>query len=235
MRDAYCIKEGYTQVVIIAHGNGRAAFERHREFWTGFGLENQPVVVQPETDRLMETGCYDNRFVVLTLGQAQHNGPDSIRRLRYLFDVLGDRMWNRCIIHEYDSISLQPMLPTGVGLFGNLKVNKEMPKFMAPIYANPPWCFSRSTFELMHAKAKQCDNLMEDGEADRWLSALAYLSGVPLFDYEPAGFSRGTIGWEDIPALREAIYKGALHIHGIKQKWVLAAAEQFYDERPKTP
>src|SRR6185295_4317932 len=117
-----------TQVVVSAHGNGRAAFERHKKFWDAFGTETLPVIVQPSTDRMfepmMEPSSEDEKERdLITVGLAEHNGPDSIKRLRTLFDALADRTWQRCIIHEYDSISLAPELPLGFGLFGNRKMN----------------------------------------------------------------------------------------------------------------
>lgn len=75
--------------------------------------------------------------------------------------------------------------------------------------------------------------LHEDGLADRYLSALATLACVPILNHQPPGFSRGWITERNIYALRKAIYKGSTLLHGIKQKWTLEAALQFYDERPK--
>jgi hypothetical protein len=211
------------QVVIIAHGNGIAAFRRHEKFWKA--LEAPILVVAPEDDPV------ETSHEKLTFGLAQRNGRDSIKRLHALFDWLSVREWERCVIYEYDSFSLLPTLPTGGGLHGIVFHNNESPKFMSPRYVNPPWCFDRAAFYALHAKAKAYPTLYEQGEADRWISALAFLAGVPLFDYEPKGFSRGMITSGDVGGLTHAIKElHAIHFHGCKQEWVLRAIEQFYDE-----
>jgi hypothetical protein len=211
------------QVVVIAHGNGIAAFKRHEKYWLA---HRAPVLVLcPEDDPI---DCQD----CLAVGKATRAGMDSIYRLNALFRSLDCRSWERCVIYEYDSFSLDGKLPEGRGFWGNIKPNMESPKMMAARYANPPWCFDRESFDAMNEVRKQFD-LYEEGEADRWLSAHAELAGIPILNYSPNGFSRGTISQQkkDINKLRVAIYQGATMIHGIKQEWVLRAAEQFYDER----
>lgn len=211
------------QVVVIAHGNGVAAFRRHEKFW--LALDAPLLVVVPENDPVQ------TKHELLKVAGAERNGHESIRRLNAMFEHLKQRNWDSCVIYEYDSFSLEPKLPCKPGLYGIVFHNAESPKFMAPRYANPPWFFDRGTFELLFAKARQYYGLHEEGEADRWISALAFLAGVPLFDYSPRGFSRGTIGQGDIPALEHAIKtQRAMHFHGVKQDWMLHAIEQFYDE-----
>lgn len=214
------------QIVVIAHGQGIAAFNRHRKYWETF---KAPIlVVDPVNDPV------DTDLPRLTIGNAEHNGHQSIIRLKALFEVLHQKPWEHCFIYEYDSFSLCPSMPGTSGLFGNLYANKESPKFTAPIYANPPWFFDRESFEAMRNVATTFP-VFEHGEADRWISALAYLAGVPLFDYDSKGFSRGTINEKDIAKLRKVIKEDrCIHIHGVKQKWVLAAIEQFYDEANPT-
>jgi len=213
-----------TQVVVITHAEGRAAFFRHQKFWEAF--QSPILILTPDESDL---SGYD--YERLSVGKAQHNGPDSIIRLQALFETLEKRNWDRCIIYEYDSFSLTPKQPCGPGLFGIVFKNHESPKFMAPRYVNPPWSFDRKTFDLMHSKSTQFHNLFEDGEADRWISALAFLAGVPIFNYDPPGFSRGTITSVDIPDVSHAVREAkAIHFHGVKQEWVLRAVEQFYDE-----
>lgn len=211
------------QVVIIAHGNGIAAFSRHEKFWLA---HKAPILVCCPEDDPIESG-----HETIRSGLAQHSGPDSISRLRFLFGVLAEKKWDKCLIYEYDSFSLEPKIPDGNGLFGNVFNNAEAPKFMAPRYVNPPWCVDRGSFNLMNSKAIDYPSIYEVGESDRWVSALAFLSGVPILDYDPPGFSSGTIESKHFPNLEHAIKKlGAIHIHGVKQEWVLRAIQQFYQE-----
>ncbi len=208
--------------VIIAHGNGRAAFNRHEKYWRI--LKSPMLVVSPVNDPL-ESDC-ENLFAC----EAEHSGSQASQRLIYLMKVLSDRNWNRCILFEYDSFLIEPRLPEGPGLHGVLFSNSEAPKFQAPVYANPPWYFDRWTFENMMATAERYPKLTEGGVADRYFSALCHFAGMPLFPFDPPGYSRGTICHEDVTTLRQAIKQGAYAFHGIKSAWVLTAIEQFWDE-----
>lgn len=211
------------QVVVITHENGIAAFRRHEKFWKAF---DAPILVlNPKDDRTKYT------HEKLSIGSSQRNGHDSITRLQSLFDSLSKSNWERCVIYEYDSFSLSCELPDGPGLFGIVFKDSECPKFISHRYVNPPWCFDRPTFDRLLLKSKDFPNIYEDGEADRWISALAFLAGVPIFDYSPPGFSRGTICSGDVSHLMHAVKEQrSIHFHGVKQDWVLRAIEQFYDE-----
>lgn len=215
------------RVIVIAHETGIAAFKRHEKFWLKHG--ESPLVITPEGADLK------TKHDVIGIHGAQRHGRESSKRLKRMFDQLAFDTWDRCVIYEYDSFTLNGKLPSSAGFYGIVFPNVESPKFMAPRYANPPWCFDRESFEAMNAVRLKYPALYEDGEADRWLSALAFLANVPIFDYEPPGFSRGVIGCEDIPALKKAIYDGTVALHGVKQEWVLKAVEQFYDEANPAP
>lgn len=213
----------------MAHGNGIAAFRRHEKYWKGHLTDT--LIVCPENDPV------DVEGTVLKVGSAMHNGRGSIERIKAVFSHLynGDH-WDKCIIYEYDSFCLNARewnVAKFKGFYGNVKKNKESPRMMAPRYANPPWTFDGDTFRKMAQVMGNYPDLYEDGEADRYLSALAMLANVPIFDYSPKGFSRGTINTKksDIEDMKRAIYCGATMIHGVKQEWVLRAAEQFYDEK----
>lgn len=210
------------QVVVITHDDGIAAFQRHEKYWKAF--DSPILVVTPKGSK----GKYDHE--TLAIGKAGRACGDSIVRLQALFDNLSNRNWDRCVIYEYDSFSIKAELTSDPGLFGIVFRNDQSPQFMAPRYANPPWSFDRPSFDRMREKAASY-RFNEYGEADRWISALAFLAGVPILDYQPLGFSRNTISAADIPSLMDAIkQRGATQFHGVKQEWVLRAIEQFYDE-----
>jgi len=208
--------------VVIAHGNGIAAFRRHEKYWLMH--KEELLVICPENDPL------HSKHETIKMFKAEHSGKNAGSRLRALLTEISRRDWDHCVIYEYDSFLIKPELAEGRGLNGILFSNSESPRFAAPIYANPPWHFDRWTFERMMEASDKLPRMTEGGVADRYFSALAYFSNVPLFDYEPNGFSRGTIGTGDISAIRTAIYDGCYAVHGVKQEWVLKAIEQFYDE-----
>lgn len=214
-----------TITVVSAHGQGIAAFERHLKYWKG------DVLVVSPTDDPVEFPDGD----VIKCGLAQHNGRESWKRFQIIISYLQNDTWDWCVMHEYDSFCLDPKLPEHPGFYGNLWENRESPKYMAPRYANPPWTFDRESFLRMAAVAARYPGIYENGEADRYWSALAFIAGVPILPYDPPGFSRGLIDEKKktIQALRKAIYAGAYAIHGVKSKWALAAVEEFWDQRPK--
>lgn len=213
------------QVVIIAHGNGIAAFKRHEKFWL---MHDVPLLVCcPENDPVETT------HEKLVIGKAEHGGAQAALRLQGLMVELNRRQWNRCIIYEYDSFLLAPKLPQHRGFYGICFGNAESPKYSAPIYANPPWYFDRDSFEAMKAKSEAYPGFVEGGYADRYFSGLAYLAGVPVSDFEPPGYSRGLIQAEHLTEVENAIKQHHCYaFHGIKQEWVLRAIEQFWDEKP---
>lgn len=209
--------------VIMAHGNGIAAFRRHEKYWLAHKM---PLLVCCPEDDPLKSG-----HETLHFKKASHAGKDAGERLKLLVEELARRTWDQCVIYEYDSFMLEPTVPGSPGIHGIVFRNDESPKFMAERYANPPWTVDRESFEAMRAVMLKYPRLHEHGYADRWLSALAMLAGVPLFDYEPAGFSRGTIQTSDIPLVNMRIkHEGCFAFHGVKQEWVLKAIEQFWDE-----
>lgn len=219
-----------TITVISAHGQGIAAFKRHAKFWQHY---DQKIIVSPENDELpwQEWPAW-HRF---TCGNAEHNGRESWKRFQSIMSALKSTVWDWCVMHEYDSFCLDPKLPEHPGFYGVLWENKESPKFMASRYANPPWTFDRESFVRMASIAETYPGIYENGEADRYWSALAQMASVPILAYDPPGFSRGTIDERSIKALRKAIHGGAYAIHGVKSEWALRAVEEFWEGRLKTP
>lgn len=208
--------------VVNAHGQGYPSYARHIAYWVKCARDGEMLTVCPVDDPI------ENAAIVE--GFAQHNGRESWKRFQRIFKELEARSWDWCVMHEFDSFCLDARLPEHRGFYGNVFLNKEMPKFMAPRYANPPWTFDRMTFTRMKATADRYQGLYENGEADRYFSALAMLSGAPILDYEPKGFSRGTIAESDMSELRKAIHEGAYAIHGVKSAWALQEVERFKAE-----
>lgn len=215
---------------IIAHGNGIAAFRRHLPLWK----DHHPdvgLVLCPTNDTIPQT---ESPWPVVTVELAAHHGPPALIRLRWLLEHLADQSSiSHYIIHEYDSFCLYPDFRYQSGLVGNLFRNRDPEDFIAPRYPNPPWTLDRRSLLLMLRASRKWPDVTEDGYADRYFAALAHLANVPILSHQPLGFARATITEDNISELRKAIYAGATMIHGIKQKWTLEAALQFFDERPR--
>lgn len=217
-------------LTVIAHGNGIAAFRRHLPLWKAHNPDAGLVLV-PTDDPIEQS---ESPWPVVALGLAQHSGAHSRTRLVWLLQHLAELAdCSHFVIFEYDSFCLSPSFTFQKGFIGNLFANSCGADFLAPRYANPPWMIDRRSLTLMCRASKKWPDLIEQGEADRYLSGLAWLSNVPVLPHSPVGFSKGWITETDIAEMRKAIYGGATMIHGIKQKWTLEAALQFYDERPR--
>lgn len=78
--------------------------------------------------------------------------------------------------------------------------------------------------------ANSWPEVFEEGFADRWLAAIAMLANVPMFDHEPPGFTRGTIGAQDFKDLDDAIMWGSNAIHGVKDSEALDFVQKSYAE-----
>ena len=217
-------------MTIIAHGNGLAAFRRHIPLWQEHHADAALVLV-PENDPIEQQ---ESPWPVVRLGNAEHNGVQSRIRLRWLLDHLSQQTnCSHFIIHEYDSFSLSGHVKFQTGFCGNVFGNWDRDRFLAWRYVNPPWTVDYGGLCAMWKAARRWPDLLEEGEADRYLSALAVLANVPILPHDPKGYSYNWITEKEVAPMRKAIYDGGTLIHGVKQKWVLEAALQFYDERPK--
>jgi len=210
------------QPVIIGHGRSLDVFERHEKFWL---QHNCPLlVICPENDQL------ECRHETLKLFAAGHSGANALARLKAVMDYLESKTWDFCVMYEYDSFALKPDFPKSKGFYGILFENKD-PGFLAPIYANPPWYFDRHSFDLMIAKMREFPAIIERGFADRFFSALVYLSGIPMFHYNPPGFSAGTIMEAHMEYIRCEINNGTHIFHGVKDQKTLEAIKNLHANR----
>ena len=214
-------------LIIIAHGNALETFRRHRSLWKDHPHEGGVVIV-PENDSIDQN---ESQWPVVRIGKAEHNGTESLKRLRWLLNLHETQNQEHFVIYEYDSFCLFPDFRYQLGLCGNLYANQKPERFLAPRYANPPWIIDNRSLALMDATSKRWPDIVEEGEADRYLSAVAYLSNVPVLNHAPPGFSEAHIEENQIPSMRSAIHSGATMIHGVKQRWVYEAALQFFDQR----
>jgi hypothetical protein len=208
-------------VVVIAHGRSQDTFNRHEKFWLAH--KAPLIVVCPENDPI------SSQHETLKLFKAEHSGESATQRLRAIFEMLSTRKWERCLIFEYDSFFLDPNITSNMGLHGIYFDNKES-RFIAHRYPNPPWLFDRHSFGLMVNKMREYPSISELGFADRFIAALAYLSGVPMLEFDPPGFSASTILELHLPFLREQIHRGCKIVHGVKDAATLSKTLAYYEE-----
>lgn len=214
-------------VVIIGHGAVNEAVERHLPIWVRIRSRNV-LFLSPTNDPLR--GIYDyegfrkenihrSNLFNKYYGLAGHCGKEAAKRLRWLLSFLTENKnsasSDRVMIFEYDSVAL--VAPKAVaGLCGIVFPNDEPERFIAPRYVNPPWTLDYGSLRAINKVAQTYLGVWEEGYADRYLSALAHLAGVPILPYDPPGFSQINIA-HDCPSIcsETKIY------HGIKSKETL--------------
>lgn len=208
------------KVAIIAHGSAQQTFDRHLKYWEA--LDPRLSVYCPADDAVNTS---HTRILSGNRGRAT---GDSIKRLRKILKDFLETEEKFLVIFEYDSICLEPewlQVDEGI-LYGNAMMNLD-PRFIAPRYLNPPWMMSRDVAFALDSAADRYPSIFETGEVDRWISAMAHLAGVPMLDFSPRGFTRGTIGHEHLPEMFAAIYDGASMIHGLKHGVLLDRAVTY--------
>jgi hypothetical protein len=205
-------------LTILAHGKAAEVFNRHISLWTRL-KPHIAFVISPFNDPLLNCPWPQAR-----VGQAGHACDGSILRLMTMLQRLANIDTDYHIICEYDSFLLEPPVFRH-GLTGTVFANRSE-RFSAPRYVNPPWMIDHQSTLRMRETAMQLPDLYEGGFADRYLSALAMISGVPILDWMPPGFSRATIKTpSELRLMRNAIKFGhARTIHGIKHKTTLDEA-----------
>lgn len=215
-----------TSVTILAHGAAQATFSRHVKLWDA--LCPHVTVICPVNDKLS-----DCPYPVQCVGNACHAGKASIERLKAALGGILKYQDGFHLICEYDSFLLTPSFTKRKGLIGPLQPNYEPCRFIAPRYPNPPWLLDWRTVYLMTEAAHQWPDVWEEGYADRYFAALAVLAGVPILDYDPPGYTRGTIQAEHWYDMEAAIKKGAVAIHGVKDLETLKFVQKVYADKTK--
>lgn len=199
-------------VVIIAHGKATPVFRRHLPLWESHGF---PILVCTPQDDTVET-----EHEKVAYGPSEGAGECAHLRLSSLMLNLANRNNSHFVVFEYDSFFTERKIDFRRGFHGIMFANLESPKFMAPRYAGFPWIIDGGCLFQMIQAYGDFPNLKERGHNDRWLAALASISNVPMFDFDPPGFSRGKIKDEDFNDLKKAIDSGVKSFHGVKDQWV---------------
>ena len=229
-------------LTILAHGAAKETFMRHLPLWQALDPD-YAVLMCPKNDSItfssVDVGAKvfvgSATLVELAVGSAEHAGRDSILRLKKVLNHLADLDGiTHHLICEYDSFSLASTIKPQTGFTGNLVANNEPCRFMTPRYANPPWLIDHMSLFQMQRAAEHYTDVWEEGYADRYLSAIAHLAGVPILPYDPPGYTQETIHERDWPSVIEAIHFGATMIHGVKDDETLELVTDIYNRRQQT-
>lgn len=215
-------------ISILAHGKASDVFRRHIPLWKAHNSDDI-LVFCPEDDRIEQS---ISPWPVSSFGKSEHNGREQWKRLRFWLQHLSLLDFSHFLIYEYDSFCLKSAAPSPSprGLIGNLALNLDPVRFISSRYALPPWLIDQASLRRMQEASDYWPDIFEEGEPDRYFSALADLAAVPILPHRPAGYAEGTIKPEHFPALKQAIQAGATMIHGVKHHWSLATVQALYED-----
>lgn len=211
-------------VIVLAHHGVEDTVLRHFPLWQAHGY---PVWLVSPTDAPLTIEAGDRQ---LKVGRSGKIDPVTCDRIMAVFDEFMQSKHNRLAMFEYDSFCLQKELSIGTGLSGILHLNSDPMRFMAPRYVQAPWLLNRLSVQRMISTYRTFTNIKEEGSADRFLSALAHVSGVPIFNSNGVGYD--TVVPDNIIHLAAHIIRGGItHIHGIKDEWALKMVLGCYEAR----
>lgn len=212
-------------LTIMAHRGAQPAIDLHMPLWRAHGADI--IIFCPEDSPVkMEPGV-----CVLAMGKAEHHGPESIRRFRFLLNHLEQQQgYDSFSIFEYDSFCLaghiQNYMPIKPGIAGHrFGDNQPNRGFKGEQYFHPPLLLWKMSLEYINRAAMKVDDYAEQSYWDRWLGYVVELAGIPVHDFLKAGegFSRNTIEPPEIVKAVEAQKAGAVFFHGVKTKECLEA------------
>jgi hypothetical protein len=215
-------------VTVLTHRAVSDTTLRHKPFWDKHGV---PILFLSPEDAPVDRLWHEDRgHLFARVGQSSHSGLESNLRIQWLLRRLEKDDADFNVIYEYDSLCLDVnTIRFGAGFFGNVQQDcTAQCRFMTMNYANPPWIIDRESVQKMVAKMAEYPLITEEGFHDRYLSALAFVAGVPLMNHIPHGHTQGTIDWSGRWNLVKTIARGGRMIHGIKFRHQLQSILEIY-------
>lgn len=191
--------------IILVHGKALNTLLLNMQTWNTWC--NQYEFICPSDDPL---NGFDN---VYCKGASQHNGHDSVERMRYACER-ASKYKNACIL-EYDTMLFHsPPKPSKNQIYGCGPFYDDNIRFKSKWWSHSPWLTSMNNFKKL--SVCQTDEL-ETHFPDRWISAAADYVGLTPVSYK-SWFSVNSI---DTPQYeKEAItarhINSAIAIHGVK-------------------
>lgn len=219
-----------THVSIMAHAEAKETFLRHFPYWRMQAEDNlnHMIVWMPEDAKFHIEG-----ISYQAVGRKEHHGQQAILRFRYMLEFLNGLAYDRYLIYEYDSISLEHVRIFDQDFAGNLFPEPNAGKsFMSPIYSHPPLVFSQRGLAKVCEEFRQMPEL-ENGFWDRYLGLAIHRAGLTTrsFMQDGTGHSHNTIHPDHYDGARIAVMNGAVHFHGIKDIACLKVIQRAYERR----
>lgn len=209
-----------TLCIVLAHGAVQETFDRHWDLWVRHGFD---MVVGCPVDDPLE--CSVERVF---LGKSSYAGEHSVVRLKNLLRYVADCSHENAIIFEYDSMCLIDKPVVKPGFHGILQANEDPWHYTVPRYINAPWTIDAESAWSMLMLSEKYPDFTEGGQDDRFLSALAWFSGIPPIGHAEGGFARNGITSSDWPLMIDTVEKGGKWIHGVKHQDTLELLRQAW-------
>lgn len=214
-----------TLVVVMAHAEAQATYDRHYRFWKAHDCDM--LVVCPQ-DSVVQT-----KEQVLAIGRRSHHGEEANARFLSMLSFLEAMDYFDFIVHEYDSLCIDPdaaeEFPLTHGsnpkLRGNRWDNTEPNRFHGKHYFHPPLSFGKEVLKQLNQAALKVHPRDEEGFWDRLVGWMADIAGLETGTWGDNGFSRNTIEPEHLLGAVSARRNGAVWLHGIKDARTLHALE----------
>jgi len=194
--------------IILAHGRAQETVARNMSTWSAWCDSYEFVC--PCDDPIKD---YD---YVICSGLSQHNGLDTIERMRLAFERAA--AYKSAVVLEYDTLLFgSPPKPKKNEIFGCGPFFDGSGNFKANWWSHSPWLTTKANFK----KISECFNKnLEARFPDRWLAAVCDQCNLVNVSYEK-WWSQNSI---DTPQFEieslEARKVGAIAIHGVKTEKV---------------
>lgn len=220
-------------IVVMAHTDAQIVFDRHFGEWRKHP-DSDLMVFYPEKEPCMPDERLRNGVKLIGEGRAEHHGPESIRRFRWMLNLIASwKQYDRFTVHEYDSMALwNPGFSTFADDLGANVYRDDQPGrgFEGTTYLHPPLCLTRACIERVNTVAAGIPDSAERGFWDRWIGLVCEKGEIQTYDFltHGLGFSRNTINDGDIPNAVAAVAAGAVMLHGVKTRNCYEAVKSAY-------
>lgn len=215
-----------TVLIVMAHRGVQATVDRHKKYWERWGdviyLCGQDDCLRGEYGMQWAYGPAEhygfasNRKVTMALRQAVDMAPTNIIFLEYDAIILGeDNKWLYEIPHD----------AIWCPRFGDTRPNRG---FVGTQFLHPPLVMRTKMASKLVRAMEEIGPAVEQGFHDRFTGYACEQFGIPVQDMWAQGltFARNPIEGHYVDEACEAVKRGAIFLHGVKDEHTLRRIEE---------
>lgn len=229
----------------MSHREAFDTWERHRPYYESHGHD---IIVYSPVDSV----CPPSGHLGILYGNRGHHSPEANRRFKRLISFLATTVYDRFVVHEYDSLCLTPTVPrffewdhSGQTIGGGpakdwdrpflcanvFRDNRPDRGFVGTTFCHPPLIFTRVGLHIINTHLQQLADDCESGFWDRMLGLACENAGIEPMDFmkHGLGFARNTVEVSDLADAHDAAAAGAIMFHGIKSELALRAIKDGHE------